>query len=336
MSWARRGVAVAGTAVVGLALLASQQGGAAATTVTASPLILRAVAASSDPGYRFFQVQGGLPYRWNPCVRLHYRITWNGISSREASNVRAALRLIGSQTGISFTYDGTSRMIPQSSTFPAARAAHTQLLIAFAYPGHGRGRSDVLQGYEVGRGGPESDGSGLYTAGAVVIDKRTWTTYHMGSKDRIVLYMHELGHAMGLSHTSRAGQIMNPGTYPARAAWGAGDRAGLHRLGRAAGCPVAPGPVSSLRAVRPPGGGARVTWARGTNGHLPPGVEYRVSVAGSTGWSTDFTSQQPGNVLLLTKDQVPSSTAAETVTVTVRVRGINAMGGSPWRSVTVP
>ncbi len=229
---------VAAALLVGLALLVPSAPDVAAVVAPARSAPL--VAAASDPGYRFFNQVGSKPYRWNPCVRLHYRITWNGVSTREGAVVRAALRMISAETGITFTYDGTSRVIPQRATWPSARLARTQLLIAFAYPGRGTGRSTMLSGSEVGVGGPAGRGV-LYTSGAVLIDKRSWSTYHMGSKNRQILYMHELGHAMGLAHTIRRGQIMHSGYYPARAAWGTGDKTGLHKLGRAAGCPAKPG-----------------------------------------------------------------------------------------------
>ena len=48
--------------------------------------------------------------------------------------------------------------------------------------------------------------------------------------------MHELGHVMGLAHTSARRQIMSPHVTRRRATWGAGDLAGLRRVGDRHGC----------------------------------------------------------------------------------------------------
>jgi predicted Zn-dependent protease len=48
--------------------------------------------------------------------------------------------------------------------------------------------------------------------------------------------MHELGHAVGLDHTTDRSQIMYPTMTRKKAVFGAGDRTGLHYLGRTSGC----------------------------------------------------------------------------------------------------
>ena len=62
--------------------------------------------------------------------------------------------------------------------------------------------------------------------------------------------MHEIAHAAGLNHARGASQIMYPMTTRKPAAFGAGDAAGLRKVGRAAGCFPA-GLPGALSVVRP-------------------------------------------------------------------------------------
>ena len=48
--------------------------------------------------------------------------------------------------------------------------------------------------------------------------------------------IHELGHLVGLGHTSARSQIMYFSVLQRNASWGAGDLAGFRRLGDVRGC----------------------------------------------------------------------------------------------------
>jgi len=215
---------------------ASTPGGAHATG-PATP-----VAASRRYRFLLMQPDGVTPIRWNPCRPVHYRIARNGwVPATETRFVTQAFDAVGEALGgVTFVDDGPTTVVPD--TVEDASRAGTDLVVAFAVPGSGPQRSDLLTGWEAGRGGfaasglPGPDGTVVEhpTHGSVVIDGEKWRD--MTRHERAVLYLHEIGHAVGLDHPADGDQIMSSGAYDLPARFQAGDRAALARLGRQAGC----------------------------------------------------------------------------------------------------
>ncbi|HEY6793930.1 MAG TPA: hypothetical protein VI248_04525 [Kineosporiaceae bacterium] len=194
--------------------------------------------------YRFLLMQpdGGTPIRWNPCRPIHYRISLGGlVPPGEVSRVRAAFATAGAALGgVRFVDDGITPVVPD--TVDDAGRAGVDIVFAFALPGSGPKRSALLSGWEAGRGGfaaagePGSTDTVVErpTHGSVVIDAAKWRD--MTRHDRTVLYLHEIGHVVGLDHPADGHQIMSSGAYNLPARYQKGDLAGLARLGLAAGC----------------------------------------------------------------------------------------------------
>jgi len=96
---------------------------------------------------------------------------------------------------------------------------------------------------ELGRAGPGAlvdpiTGHGVYVTGAVLIDAAAANlSPGFGPGGLGAVLMHELGHLVGLGHTQDPTQIMNPQLLQTKdGTYGAGDLAGLARLGAASGC----------------------------------------------------------------------------------------------------
>ena len=186
--------------------------------------------AATTPGFTYMKVFNGKPVRWEKCSSLTYKIAFSGISPNEAKNIQFALHKISEVTGIKFESGGSTKVIPQKASWPTAVRANTDILIAFATPTFGPYFSSVLTGdTKIAFGGPQGNGTSWSRAG-VVIDKRIFTRWHLSVTQRRDLYMHELGHAVGLGHSSMSGNIMHPGSYPANSDWGRGDLQGLKNL----------------------------------------------------------------------------------------------------------
>lgn len=197
--------------------------------------------------YRFLLTESadGGPIRWDPCRPLHYKVSLGKtVPESEIPYVRMAFDAAGKALGgMVFVYEGTTDVVPDAVDDSAR--ADADIVFAFTEAGPGAASSDLLNGWEAGRGGfaaanaptTERAGSAVRqrpTHGSVVLDVTKWAV--MTRHDRSVLYLHEIGHAVGLDHPENGRQIMSSGAYDLPAEYQPGDLAGFARLGRQAGC----------------------------------------------------------------------------------------------------
>lgn len=218
--------------------------GAAGQRAAGSTPVPARTDTGSGSGFRFLlrQPDQVTPIRWNPCQAVRYKISLGDlVPVSEIPEVRAAFDTVGvALGGVTFRYDGTTDVVPDA--VDGSAAADTDIVFAFARAGQGAAASDLLSGWEAGRGGLAAagvtgpDGAVRHrpTHGSVVLDATKW--HLMSRHDRMVLYLHEIGHAVGLNHPADGRQIMSSGAYDLPAQYQPGDLAGLARLGRQAGC----------------------------------------------------------------------------------------------------
>lgn len=203
-----------------------------------------AVDRGSATSYKLEKVAGAV-VRWNPCEPVHYRVDTDAAPVGALADTQVAVARVAQETGLTFVYDGPTSTVP---TKKGQRA--DGITVAWAERGTGRGQSDLLPGgstlgvggwnvaYTVAdRGGAVS---GVHIVnGFVVLDTRS-NTLPGGFADRKggtrgELLEHELGHAVGLAHVSDKSQVMYP-KLGSHTSFGAGDKAGLRKVGKAAGC----------------------------------------------------------------------------------------------------
>ena len=253
-------------------------------------LLLLVLAPAADAA-TFAQTSGGTPVTFAPCRALTWRLNLNGAPEGERANVQAAFDRVAAATGFRFVAWPDTAVIPQRKRNAAAQA-DADVVFAFASPDEtdvGLGGHD---GYDtLGVGGFSATISRYALGASVVIDRADLAGRSATELQRI--YMHELGHAVGLGHTDAAGNLMTAVAEPGDAAWGPDDLAGLAELGRVAGCSGEPRlgvrPVATLRLPPAPTGvrlaGRAFTWRPDATGQT---AFYTVRLArtrlGADGW----------------------------------------------------
>lgn len=193
----------------------------------------------------------GTPIRWNPCAAIHYVTNLAEAPPSAAADVDQALRLLSAATGLSFVNDGSTTELP-SSNRPVDQpgrygSGHSPLLIAWVrkaetnvYDGEGPNTVGTAATTWIGATPGAANQEAAYVTGQVAIEPDATRGFPSGfGSGRTVglVLLHELGHIAGLAHVNDQNQVMYPDLVPVpAAAYAAGDRNGLQRVGTAAGC----------------------------------------------------------------------------------------------------
>lgn len=183
------------------------------------------------------------PTRWDPCGVIGWRINATQGTAGALYDARVAFHRLSEATGLRFVYRGTTTGIPQyggNSWYPR----DTQIVVAWArrhqsslfglYPGAvGVGAALSSGGYYNGNG----TATNRITKGMVVLDSTVRYRAGFGwGRTRGDLLMHELGHAVGLGHTSARSQLMYPYVTDGYARYGHGDLRAMYLRGTRGGC----------------------------------------------------------------------------------------------------
>jgi hypothetical protein len=203
--------------------------------VHAAPLAASTVVAP----YTFLMKQrvSARAVRWNPCRRLTYRLNRKGLTDAEARVVKYEMTVASRIAGIRLVFAGTTTLVLRTSTAPRVKKlTGADIVIAFAVPGTGTSRSNLISSSSAGVGGfyASSTSSGVLwaTAGFAVFNR---SLLKQPIAIRRSVYLHEVGHMLGLGHVTRRGEIMYP---VASTQWRptAGFVNGLRAVGILAGC----------------------------------------------------------------------------------------------------
>lgn len=204
--------------------------------------------------YAFLEARRGgcLPVRYNPCEPIHYVVNAALAPPGALDDLQQAIRKVEEGTGLTFVDDGATdepatvnRLLSQPLRYGERWAP---VLIAWD---HGE-RFRMAPTNPAG--GQSFEVDGVYVSGVLIVNVDAVAQDHNRSRPASGfgegttwgrVFMHELGHVVGLGHVARSDQIMFPelGVQSGRAEFHAGDLAGLRLIGRDAGCvdvPAAP------------------------------------------------------------------------------------------------
>jgi hypothetical protein len=187
---------------------------------------------------RYVQTSGSaVPVAWDPCRPIHYVINPSGAPKDGAALVRSAIARVSRATGLRFVDDGATDERPDKERAPYLSDKYHKdrwapVLIAWsddqAYP--------ELAGYIAGLGGGDpvyaKDGRLVYVSGQVVFDRDQLATSKMVDRRLVkTIMLHELGHLVGLGHTSDRTEVMFSESQFNVRDYGVGDLRGLALLG---------------------------------------------------------------------------------------------------------
>jgi hypothetical protein len=202
-----------------------------------------------------------LTLRWDPCQSaITYRVNPRSAATTTAgraaavADVRSAFSRLGTATGMTFRYLGTTSRVPTGSSWSDG-LGDAEIVVAWVDQHDTRTTllGKVGTGYAAGTGGYayktwtwplDAPPRAAIGRGFVVLNAAVRSSFRTGfgsGTTRGQLLLHELGHVVGLRHVTLSSQLMYPVLVPrSTSAYQSGDVAGLRHLGRAAGCVAVP------------------------------------------------------------------------------------------------
>ena len=198
------------------------------TVVPGQRVLPEVVAPDAPGGYAFLYTNAdGTPVRYDPCQTIDYWINPARMPRGGESAIHAAARTVGAHSGLALQYRGTTELTVDE--WPADKTGQPVLFMWAT-----EAEDPELAGSTLGYAGSSAwgtDGDRRYVRGRVVLDAEDLDVMPLRRQHAIEsVATHELAHVVGLGHVEAGRQLMAP-AYDRPPGLGAGDRAGLARIG---------------------------------------------------------------------------------------------------------
>lgn len=168
----------------------------------------------------FIPSKDGYGMRWNPCQTIPVVANFAGAPRYAKLALLRAIDRLRDGLGTDVRFAGTTKELMPSHGTMSEKSGR----VLVNWPPKWTAGYAAMTSIR-----PMSDG---WLEAATVSLNRSRPLSQVGLKS---LLMHELGHAVGLGHTDHSNQIMHQ-RVPPTGQWGAGDLAGLARVGGGVGC----------------------------------------------------------------------------------------------------
>ena len=208
--------------------------------------------------YAFLEAREGgcLPVRFNPCEPIHYVVNSALAPPGALEDLQEAFRRVEAATGLVFVDDGPTdepASVNRARSQPE-RYGNRWAPILIVWESGGRFRMEPTNP----AGGRSFPMAGVSVSGVLIVNIDAIAQDHGRSRPANGfgagttwgrVFIHELGHLVGLGHVARSDQIMFPelGVQEGEAEFHTGDRAGLRLIGTEAGCLTTPKAPSAPR-----------------------------------------------------------------------------------------
>ena len=163
----------------------------------------------------YMETSNNQPVAWSTCAPINYVVNFHGAPSFAAKDLALAISRLAAVTGYRFVFTGTTSEVPTSSwskNQQLGRAGWAPLIISFGTPN----QTDMLHDgpSQFGDGSPawvNGAGGPVYVSGAVVINAEQHFQEGFGAGTSLgTLFMHEIGHVLGLAHSTNPASFMYP------------------------------------------------------------------------------------------------------------------------------
>lgn len=199
--------------------------------------------APADGSARYLSTQpdSRLPVTWSPCRPIHYVVRTAGQTADGLGLLQSAIAEISRDTGLRFVYDGTTTESPSADREPYLPERYGQrwapVLISWVTQAEDPDMTDQVLGltrpYAVSQPDDGAGGQQVYVTGQVEMSTALIGAVQrsLGVKATRTVFLHELGHLVGLAHTTAPGAVMYPSYRPRVVTFTPSETAALASLG---------------------------------------------------------------------------------------------------------